>query len=79
MKTFNIILLWLLLVLQLVYAIVEFCEGSIIFGFPKDYKLPGSWGLVEIVNGSQTVEEFLNEYNGIGELNVDGSIQLGLF
>lgn len=33
MKTFNTILLWLLLALQLVYAIVEFCEGSIAFGF----------------------------------------------
>ena len=32
MKKFNIILLWSLLVLQLVYAVVEFWEGSIAFG-----------------------------------------------
>ena len=32
MKTLKI-LLWLLLVVQFVYAIVEFCVGSIMFGF----------------------------------------------
>lgn len=49
------------------------------FGFPKDYKLPGSWDLVEIVNGSQTVEEFLNEYNGDGEEYPEACAKLNQF